>query len=241
MPAKSPSKKQQSRAERVRVILPILKETYPDAKCSLDHATPLELLVATILSAQCTDERVNIVTKTLFKKYKTAKAYATVPQEELEKDIQSTGFYRNKAKSLRAMAASLLEKHNGRVPSTMEELTHLAGVGRKTANVVLGNAFGQNVGVVVDTHVARLSERLGLTDETDPVKIEQDLIPIVPREDWTLWSHLLIHHGRAICQARKPKCPECPLLPHCPTGEKLVKAAATVGTAVTKPRRAAKK
>ena len=233
---KSPSKKQQARADRVRAILPILKETYPDAHCSLDHATPLELLVATILSAQCTDERVNLVTKTLFKKYKTAKAYATAPQEELEKDIQSTGFYRNKAKSLRAMAASLLEKHAGKVPRTMDELTSLAGVGRKTANVVLGNAFGQNVGVVVDTHVARLSERLGLTNETDPVKIEQDLIPIVPQEEWTLWSHLLIHHGRALCQARKPECPECPLLPHCPTGEKLVKAAATAVTANPKLR-----
>jgi endonuclease-3 len=241
MPTKAPSKKQQARVERVRAILPILKETYPDAHCSLDHSSPLELLVATILSAQCTDERVNLVTKTLFKKYKTAKAYATAEQEDLEKDIQSTGFYRNKAKSLRAMAASLLEKHNGQVPSTMEELTSLAGVARKTANVVLGNAFGQTVGVVVDTHVARLSERLGLTHETDPVKIEQDLIPLVPQEDWTLWSHLLIHHGRATCQARKPRCPECPLLPHCPTGEKLVKAASQATTGVIKPRKAGKK
>jgi endonuclease-3 len=234
---KAPSQKQQTRLARIRAILPILKQTYPDAHCSLDHSSPLELLVATILSAQCTDERVNLVTKTLFKKYKTAKAYAAAPQEELEKDIQSTGFYRNKAKSLRAMAASLLEKHGGKVPQTMDELTHLAGVGRKTANVVLGNAFGQNVGIVVDTHVARLSERLDLTHETDPVKIEQDLIPLIPQEDWTLWSHLLIHHGRAICQARKPKCPECPLLPHCPTGEKLVKAAATASSAITKPRK----
>jgi endonuclease-3 len=241
MPTKAPSKKQQARAERVRAILPILKETYPDARCSLDHSTPLELLVATILSAQCTDERVNIVTKTLFKKYKTAKAYATAPQEELEKDIQSTGFYRNKAKSLRAMAASLIESHNGQVPKTMDELTHLAGVGRKTANVVLGNAFGQNIGITVDTHVARLSERLDLTNETDPVKIEQDLIPLIPQQDWTLWSHLLIHHGRALCQARKPKCQECPLLPHCPPGEKLVKAATTATSALTKPRRGGKK
>jgi endonuclease-3 len=220
--AKASSKKLQVRQERVRIILPILKKTYPNAKCSLDHTTPLELLVATILSAQCTDDRVNIVTKDLFKKYKSAKAYAAAPQEALEKDIQSTGFYRNKAKSLRAMAASLIEKYKGQVPSTMEELTGLAGVGRKTANVVLGNAFGQNIGVVVDTHVARLSGRLGLTNETDPVKIEQDLMQIVPQEDWTLWSHLLIHHGRAICQARKPKCTECPLLPHCPTGQENV-------------------
>ena len=221
---KALSKKLQVRQERVRVILPILKKTYPNAKCSLDHTTPLELLVATILSAQCTDDRVNIVTKDLFKKYKSAKAYATAPQEALEKDIQSTGFYRNKAKSLRAMAASLIEKYKGQVPSTMEELTGLAGVGRKTANVVLGNAFEQNIGVVVDTHVARLSGRLGLTNHADPVKIEQDLMQIVPQEDWTLWSHLLIHHGRAICQARKPKCTECPLLPHCPTGRENVRA-----------------
>lgn len=221
---KAPSKKVQVRADRVRVILPILKKTYPQAKCSLDHRNPLELLVATILSAQCTDDRVNMVTKTLFRKYKSAKDYANVPQEELEKDIQSTGFYRNKAKSIRGMAASLLEKHGGSVPDTMEELVHLAGVGRKTANVVLGNAFDKNEGVVVDTHVGRLSQRLGLTTHTDPVKIEQDLIEVVPREEWTLWSHLMIHHGRAICQARKPKCPECPILAYCPAGHKLIKA-----------------
>ena len=222
-PAKT-SKKVQDRAERVRKILPILKQTYPEAKCSLDYSTPFQLLVATILSAQCTDERVNIVTKDLFRTYRTPKDLARVPQEELEKDIQSTGFFRNKAKSLRGMAAAVVEQHGGEVPQTIDELVNLPGVGRKTANVVLGNAYGQNIGVVVDTHVARLSERLGLTRETDPVKIEQDLIPIVPQEDWTLWSHLLIHHGRAICQARKPRCQECPLLPHCPAGQKLVKA-----------------
>ena len=206
-------------------ILPILKREYPDARCSLDHETPLQLIVATILSAQCTDERVNIVTKDLFRKYRTAKDYATAPQERLEKDIQSTGFYRNKARSLRNMAAALVEKHGGRVPQTMEELTALAGVGRKTANVVLGNAFGQNVGVVVDTHVTRLSNRLGLTKHAiDAVKIEQDLMKVVPREEWTLFSHLLIHHGRAICQARKPKCDRCPLLPHCPAGQKFIRA-----------------
>jgi endonuclease III len=221
---KAPSKKIQARIDRVRVILPILKKTYPAAKCSLDYSKPLELLVATILSAQCTDERVNIVTKTLFKKYKSAKDYAAVAQEELEKDIQSTGFYRNKSKSIRGMAASLIEKHGGRVPQTMEELTDLAGVGRKTANVVLGNAFDQNVGVVVDTHVGRLSQRLGLTTHTDAVKIEQDLMPIIPQADWTLWSHLLIAHGRAICQARRPKCEVCPLLPHCPYGQKFMAA-----------------
>jgi endonuclease-3 len=220
MATKVQSKKLQARAERVAAILPILKKTYPKAKCSLDYSTPLELLVATILSAQCTDDRVNIVTKTLFKKYKSAKSFAAAPQEELEKDIQSTGFYRNKAKSIRGMAASLLEKHGGQVPRTMEELTHLAGVGRKTANVVLGNAFNIDVGVVVDTHVGRLSHRLGLTDHDDPVKIEQDLMAIVPKEDWTLWSHLMIAHGRAICQARKPKCEVCPLLKYCPFGQK---------------------
>jgi endonuclease III len=215
-------------ARRSRVedaILPILKKTYPHAKCSLDYTSPLELLVATILSAQCTDERVNIVTKSLFKKYRNAKAYAEVAPEELEKDIQSTGFYRNKTKSLRGMGAALVERHGGKVPQTMDELTHLPGVGRKTANVVLGNAFGENVGVVVDTHVTRVSNRLGLTKHAvDAVKIEQDLIQVVPQEEWTLFSHLLIHHGREICQARKPKCPECPLLPHCPAGPKFIAA-----------------
>lgn len=222
------SKTVSQRRQRVSAILPILKGTYPDAKCSLDHRTPLELLVATILSAQCTDARVNIVTKDLFRKYKSAADYARVPQEELERDIQTTGFFRNKAKSIRTMAQSLEQSHNGKVPQTMEELTALAGVGRKTANVVLGNAFAQNIGVVVDTHVGRLSARLGLTRHTDPEKIEQDLIPIVPQNDWTLWSHLLIAHGRAICKAQKPLCPTCPLLPHCPAGQKLAAASARV-------------
>jgi endonuclease III len=216
-----------TRKARVAAILPILKKTYPDAKCSLDHSNPLELLIATILSAQCTDDRVNIVTKALFKKYRSAKDYAEVAPEELEKDIQSTGFYRNKTRSIRAMAASLLKEHKGKVPATMEELTHLAGVGRKTANVVLGNAFNQNVGIVVDTHVTRVSNRLGLTShQSDAVKIEQDLMQIVPQEDWTLWSHLLIHHGRRICQARKPRCAECPIFDCCPAGAKFVKAEA---------------
>jgi endonuclease-3 len=231
------SKKIVQRRERVRIILPILKQLYPDAKCSLDHRSPLELLVATILSAQCTDDRVNIVTKTLFKKYRNAKDFADVPQEELEKDIQSTGFYRNKAKSIRAMAAALLETHGGKVPQTMFELTHLAGVGRKTANVVLGNAFGQNVGVTVDTHVTRLSNRLGLTDhESDAVKIEEDLVQVVPQEEWTHWSHLLIYHGRRVCQARNPLCEVCDLLPHCPAGPKFMKekAAKEVAKAVKK-------
>lgn len=208
---------------RASAIIEILKRTYPEAHCTLDHSSPLELLVATILSAQCTDERVNKVTKELFRKYRSAKHFAAAAQEELEKDIQSTGFFRNKAKSLRAMAQALIEKHAGEVPQTMEELTGLAGVGRKTANVILGNAFGKNLGVVVDTHVARLSQRLDLTRHSDPVKIEQDLMATVSQADWTLFPHLLIHHGRAICTARKPDCPNCPLLPHCPTGQKLVR------------------
>ena len=220
---KTTSKTLETRRQRVNKILPILKRTYPQAKCSLDHSNPLELIVATILSAQCTDERVNIVTKDLFKKYRSAEDYARVPQEQLEKDIQSTGFYRNKAKSLRGMTQSLIDKHGGKVPDTMEELVELSGVGRKTANVVLGNAFGRNVGVVVDTHVTRLSNRLGLTTHpSDAVKIEQDLMQVVPQDEWTLFSHLLIHHGRAICTARKPLCEQCPILAHCPFGQKAV-------------------
>src|SRR5687767_746664 len=215
--AKTSPKTLRDRQARVAAILPILKKTYPEAKCSLDHRTPLELLVATILSAQCTDDRVNIVTKDLFRKYRSAEDYARVPQEALEKEIQSTGFYRNKAKSMRAMAQSLVDRHKGKVPRTMEELTELHGVGRKTANVVLGNAFGQNVGVVVDTHVTRVSFRLGLTRQTDAVKIEQDLVKIVPREKWTLFSHLLIFHGRSICVARRPLCEKCPLWDLCPS------------------------
>ncbi len=216
-------RKLKRRHERVAAILPILKKTYPEARCSLNYSNPLELIVATILSAQCTDERVNIVTRELFRKYKTAEDYARAPQEELEKDIQSTGFYRNKARSIRAMAQSLIDHHGGRVPSTMEELTKLAGVGRKTANVVLGNAFGINAGVTVDTHVTRLANRLDLTDHaSDAVKIEHDLMQIVPQEEWTLWSHLLIHHGRAICTARNPKCEVCPIFDHCPTGPRII-------------------
>jgi endonuclease-3 len=220
---KAPSKTTLSRRSRVAAVLPVLKRIYPDAKCSLNFKTPLQLLVATILSAQCTDDRVNIVTRTLFQKYRSAADFAAVSQEELERDIQSTGFYRNKAKSIRAMAQSLLDQHGGKVPETMETLTALAGVGRKTANVVLGNAFGQNVGVTVDTHVTRLSTRLKLTSHAvDAVKIERDLMDVVPQEDWTLWSHLMIYHGRAICQARKPKCESCAIFDHCPSGPKLI-------------------
>lgn len=211
-----------ARRARVNVILPVLKATYPQATCSLNFTTPLELLVATILSAQCTDERVNIVTIELFKRFRTAADYASATQEEVEGFVKTAGFFRAKAKNIRAMAAALVERHNGVVPQTMDELHALAGVGRKTANVVLGNAFGINVGVTVDTHVTRLSNRLGLTKTTDAVKIEQDLIPIVPQDDWTLWSHLLIYHGRAVCQARRPLCEVCVLLPHCPTGPKVL-------------------
>ena len=223
--ARPESKTTVQRRQRLAAILPILKQTYPEARCSLDHTNALELLVATILSAQCTDVRVNLVTKSLFKKYPNAAHYARVRQESLEKDIQSTGFFRNKAKCIRAMAQALVDQHGGQVPDTMEELTALAGVGRKTANVVLGNAFDKNVGVVVDTHVTRVANRLALTShKVDAVKIEQDLMKIVPREAWTLFSHLLIHHGRAICHARNPKCEICPLLPHCPAGQKFMKA-----------------
>jgi endonuclease-3 len=217
------SRKILDRKLRVEKILPILKRTYPQAKCSLDYKTPLQLLVATILSAQSTDERVNIVTRDLFKKYKSAKDFASVPQETLEEDVRSTGFYRNKAKSIRGMAQALLDRHGGEVPKTMDELFDLPGVGRKTANVVLGNAFGLNVGITVDTHVTRLANRLDLTDhKTDAVKIEQDLMPLVPQQDWALWSHLLIHHGRAICTARNPKCEQCPILEYCPAGKEFV-------------------
>jgi endonuclease-3 len=218
-----PSKKLEERRAKIAVILPKLKKMYPQAKCSLDYKNPFQLIIATILSAQCTDERVNKVTPDLFRKYPSPKTLAAAEQGELEKDIQSTGFFRNKAKSLRGMAAGIVEKHQGQVPQTMEELTHLPGVGRKTANVVLGNAFNIADGVVVDTHVARVSARLALTRQADPVKIEQDLMQIVPRQDWTLFSHLLIFHGREICIARKPKCSICPLLPHCPAGQKYIK------------------
>jgi endonuclease-3 len=190
---------------------------YPDARTELDWKSPLELLVATILSAQTTDVSVNGVTKTLFEKYHTAADYAGADPAELEEDIRPSGFYRNKARSLRGMARALVEEHAGEVPRTMRELVALPGVGRKTANVVLGNAFGVDEGIVVDTHVRRVSNRLGLTEKQDPEKIEQDLIRMVPQEDWTVFSHLLIFHGRRICKARKPDCPNCVLNDVCPS------------------------
>ena len=198
-------------------VIPRLKSEYPDARTELDWTNPLELLVATILSAQTTDVRVNGVTKTLFEKYRTAADYADADPNELEEDIRPTGFYRNKARSLQGMARALVEEHAGEVPRTMPELVALPGVGRKTANVVLGNAFGVDEGVVVDTHVRRVSNRLGLTEESDPEKIEQDLLQVVPREDWTIFSHLLILHGRRVCKARKPDCPNCVLNDICPS------------------------
>ncbi|MBI4665973.1 MAG: endonuclease III [Nitrospinae bacterium] len=197
----------------------ILKKLYPGAKCNLDFTDPLELLVATVLSAQCTDERVNKVTQALFKKYRNAADYANAPIEQLEEDVRQTGFYKNKAASIRKACSAIVEKHGGKVPGSMEELTKLAGVGRKTANVVLGNAFGVP-GIVVDTHVGRISQRLKLTKNSDPEKIERDLMPLVPQKDWTGFSHRMIHFGRDICQAKKPKCGQCPLETICPWEEK---------------------
>ena len=196
-----------------------LKAEYPDARTELDWSNPLELLVATILSAQTTDVQVNRVTESLFSKYRTAEDYADSTPDELEEDIRPTGFYRNKARSLRGMARALVEEHGGEVPRTMSELVALPGVGRKTANVVLGNAFDTNEGIVVDTHVRRVSGRLGLTESRDPVKIEQELMRLVPEGDWTIFSHLLILHGRRTCKARKPDCPNCILNDICPSAD----------------------
>lgn len=204
-------------AVRMAEILTRLKREYPDAKCALDHQNPYQLLAATILSAQCTDARVNLVTPVLFTAYPDPGRLAQARQPDVEKIIQSTGFFRNKAKSLIGMAQSVVADHGGTIPRTMDELHALPGVGRKTANVVLGNAFGINAGVTVDTHVTRLSNLLGLTAHSDPVKIEQDLMRLVPQDDWTLISHLLILHGRAICIARRPQCGECVLNDICPS------------------------
>lgn len=194
-----------------------LKREYPDARTELDYETPLQLAIATILSAQCTDKRVNMVTPLLFQTFPTAASLADAPPEKLEEIIKSTGFFRNKTKSLIGLGKALVERHNGEIPDSMEELVKLPGIGRKTANVILGNAFGKNEGIVVDTHVARVSHRLGLTRETDPIKIEQDLMPLFPRHDWALLSHLLIFHGRRVCEARRPKCEICVLNDICPS------------------------
>jgi len=203
--------------KRVRDVIRRLKRAYPDAKTSLNYTNPFELLIATILSAQCTDARVNLVTPVLFARYPDAAALAQARQSELEEIIKSTGFFRNKAKSLIGMAQAVVADHGGVVPRTMEQLRALPGVGRKTANVVLGNAYGINEGITVDTHVARLSRRLGLTRNDDPAKIEQDLMELIPREDWALLSHLLIFHGRQVCVARRPRCWECVLSDFCPS------------------------
>ncbi len=200
----------------VAKVVSVLGHEYPDATCALRFSNPLELLVATILSAQCTDERVNMVTADLFRKYRTAADYAQAPLADLEKDIQSTGFYHNKAKSIQGACQRIAEQFAGQVPRGMADLVDLPGIGRKTANVVLGTAYGIASGVVVDTHVARLSQRLGLTKQKDPVKIERDLVNAIPQEEWIAFSHRMIHHGRRICAARKPKCDECPLGKICP-------------------------
>jgi endonuclease-3 len=203
--------------QRVRKIIGLLKRAYPDAKCSLNHANAFELLIATILSAQCTDVRVNIVTQDLFRKYRKPEDYLKVAAKELEHDIRTTGFFRNKTKSIQGTAKVLTEQYGGKVPETIEELLELPGVARKTANVVLGNAFGISSGVVVDTHVTRLSHRLGLSRQKTAEKIEQDLIAMVPKKDWVIFPHLLIAHGRAICKARNPLCAECAVEKLCPS------------------------
>ena len=205
--------------ERAQEIVVRLKRMYPKAKCSLDFTNPFELLIATILSAQSTDARVNIVTKSLFRKYPDAATMARATQPAMERDVRQTGFFRNKAKAVIACSKAIVEKHGGRVPDTMEELTALPGVGRKTANVVLSNAFRKPVGIVVDTHVTRVAGRLGLTSNTDAVKIEDDLMKLIPQKEWTVFSHRLIAHGRTICIARKPKCAECALNDVCPSAE----------------------
>jgi endonuclease III len=206
-------------SERVARLIKIWPKVYPDAHTELNFKNPLELLIATILSAQCTDKRVNMVTPFLFKKYRSAKDYAAAPQAELENAIKSTGFFRNKTKSIRAATSTIANKFGGKVPDSMEKLRELPGVGRKTANVVLGNAFDINEGIVVDTHVIRLSQRLGLTKQNDPEKIEQDLMKLVPKEHWTVWSHWLIWHGRRRCYARKPDCANCEVFCLCPSGK----------------------
>jgi endonuclease III len=211
-----PGETKENKAIRLKEIMAGLNKAYPDAHVELNHSNPLELLIATILSAQCTDKRVNVVTATLFHKYPSVAAYAKARTPELEQDIKTTGFFRNKAKSIKTCCQAIVERHRGEVPDTMEALIELGGVGRKTANVVLGNAFNKNVGIVVDTHVARLSQRLGLTKNTDPVKIEQNLVQLVPQDKWTIFAHWLIWHGRRRCYARNPECPNCEIRSVCP-------------------------
>lgn len=218
-----------NKKERTAEIIKRLKKAYPDAHCALNHTNAFELLIATILSAQCTDRQVNIVTADLFRKFRKPQDYVDVSQEELEKDIRSIGFYRSKAKNIQAASETINKNFGGKVPDKMEELLTLNGVGRKTANVVLGNAFGIASGIVVDTHVERLSQRLELTKNKTPDKIEQDLEKLVPKNDWVMFSHWLIFHGRQICQARKPKCTECVLGDICPSYKLFVQADKTSG------------
>jgi endonuclease-3 len=221
MPAKSPTTKANTEVnteakKSARQVLRRLKADYPDAECALVHRSAFQLLIATILSAQCTDKRVNLVTKDLFRKYRKPADFATAPLKDIEEAVHSTGFYRNKAKNIKACSAELVEKHKGKVPHDLESLVKRAGVGRKTANVVLGSAFGIPTGVVVDTHVGRLSRRLGLTKQKDAVKVEADLIQVLPKKEWIDFSHRMIHHGRQVCDARKPNCEACSMNKFCP-------------------------
>jgi len=219
MPKRSSVENRQK--QRVAEIIRKLESVYPDARCTLDFRSPFELLVATILAAQCTDERVNIVTPELFRKYPSPAAFAQADLDELQNDIRSTGFFRNKAKHIKASARTIEEDYGGEVPRTMNELTGLAGVGRKTANVILGNVY-DTPGLVIDTHVRRLAQRIGLTRNTNPDKIEQDLMPIVPHKRWTQFSHMLVFHGRSVCLARKPNCPECVIRASCDFPENIL-------------------
>ncbi len=212
-----PRESKKALKERADAVYRILEEEYPDAHCALDHRNPYELTVATILSAQCTDERVNMVTPELFRRFPAPEDLAGARQEEVEEIVHSTGFFRNKARNLIGMAEAVVERHEGHIPRTLKDLVKLPGIGRKTANVVLGNAFDIDEGVVVDTHVKRISKRLGFTRETSPVKVERDLMKLFPRERWTMLAHLMIFHGRAICDARKPLCGECPVAHLCPS------------------------
>jgi endonuclease-3 len=218
-PAQARRESQKAKRARTQEVLARLRQAYPGTRLALDFASPLQLLVATVLAAQCTDKRVNEVTPPLFRRYPGARDFAAADLAELEEMVRPTGFFRNKAKALKNLGLALMAAHGGEVPADMEALVALPGVGRKTANVVMGSAFGRQEGIVVDTHVQRLSRRLGLTQETDPEKIERDLLPLLPREDWTVWGHLLQDHGRALCKARKPECGVCPVADLCPSAE----------------------
>lgn len=222
-----------TKKRRALFILERLKELYPEAPCSLDYENPLQLLIATMLSAQCTDARVNIVTPALFERFPTVTSYAEADVSEIETYVKSTGFYRNKAKNIRAACEKIILDFGGEVPQSMETLTSLPGVARKTANVVLAHAFGINAGVTVDTHVKRITQRLGLTKHDTPVKIEQDLMKLLPQPDWENWSIRLVYHGRAVCDARKPACEHCQLIEWCSSGPKLIKAKSSTRPAKT--------